>query len=242
PGLESDPTYIRPELLRKLQPQSQATQQVGAGDTTRSNSIEDRLRQTAPVVEYGPDLMYWGQDTVDANTSGLEIRHRFLGSAREEATLSGKATDSLRKRAVYYSDVMAGANGIQSDGRREIKACRAPLKGGRLCPRRDLLKCPLHGPVIDRDETGRPQGGFIAEDSPPPADSTPRQSTVATAETVNELEWRDWEALVNQRNPPPSSQQKAKKKKEPPAKSALVDIRKNKPSNINRLRKKIGKK
>ncbi|KAJ2870072.1 hypothetical protein GGH93_005855, partial [Coemansia aciculifera] len=242
PGLESDPTYIRPELLRKLQPQSQATQQVGAGDTTRRNSIEDRLRQTAPVVEYGPDLMYWGQDTVDANTSGLEIRHRFLGSAREEATLSGKATDSLRKRAVYYSDVMAGASGIQSDGRREIKACRAPLKGGRLCPRRDLLKCPLHGPVIDRDEAGRPQGGFIAEDSPPPADSTPRQSTVATAETVNELEWRDWEALVNQRNPPPSSQQKAKKKKEPPAKSALVDIRKNKPSNINRLRKKIGKK
>ncbi|KAJ2059462.1 hypothetical protein GGI08_003235 [Coemansia sp. S2] len=239
PGLESDPTYIRPELLRNLQ--SQTISQAEASDTTLGNSVEDRLRQTAPVVEYGPDLMYWGQDTVDANTSGLEIRHRFLGSAREEATLSGKATDSLRKRAVYYSDAVAGANGTESGERREIKACRAPLKGGRLCPRRDLLKCPLHGLIVDRDEAGRPQGGFIADDNPPPADSAPRQSTVATAEAVSEVEWRDWEALVNQKSPP-LPQQKRAKKKEPAAKSALVDIRNSRPSIINRLQKKIRKK
>ncbi|KAJ2096198.1 hypothetical protein GGI16_004942 [Coemansia sp. S142-1] len=240
PGLESDPTYIRPELLRNLQ--SQTISQAEASDTTLGNSVEDRLRQTAPVVEYGPDLMYWGQDTVDANTSGLEIRHRFLGSAREEATLSGKATDSLRKRAVYYSDAVAGANGTESGERREIKACRAPLKGGRLCPRRDLLKCPLHGLIVDRDEAGRPQGGFIADDNPPPADSAPRQSTVATAEAVSEVEWRDWEALVNQKNPPVPQQKRAKKKEPAAVKSALVDIRKSRPSIINRLQKKIRKK
>lgn len=36
------------------------------------------------------------------------------------------------------------------------KSCRAPLASGRLCPRRDLLKCPFHGPIVDRDETGIP--------------------------------------------------------------------------------------
>lgn len=34
------------------------------------------------------------------------------------------------------------------------KSCRAPLASGRLCPRRDLLKCPFHGPIVDRDEAG----------------------------------------------------------------------------------------
>ena len=35
--------------------------------------------------------------------------------------------------------------------------CRAPLPSGRLCPRRDRFKCPLHGPVIARDNMGRPE-------------------------------------------------------------------------------------
>ncbi|KAJ2731927.1 hypothetical protein IW152_004217 [Coemansia sp. BCRC 34962] len=239
PGLELDPTYIRPELLRNLQPR---TSRPGNASSANSGSdFEDRLRETAPVVEYGPDLMYWGQDTVDTNTSGLEIRHRFLGSAREDATLSGTAADNLKKRVVFYSDA---TKGLQPTERREIKACRAPLKDGRLCPRRDLVKCPFHGPVVDRDEAGRPQGGFLEAEggvetpSDSPAGSEQRQSTVATAETVNEIEWRDLEALVKQKHPPVAS----RKKKEPPAKSALVDIRKNRPSSFNRLRKIIGKK
>ncbi|KAJ2413851.1 hypothetical protein GGI10_002786, partial [Coemansia sp. RSA 2530] len=236
---ESDPTYIRPELLRNLQPRT--TRSANASSTKSSSDFEDKLRETAPVVEYGPDLMYWGQDTVDTNTSGLEIRHRFLGSAREEATLSGTAADNLKKRAVFYSDAIKSQDAA---GQREIKACRAPLKGGRLCPRRDLVKCPFHGPVIDRDEKGRPQGGFlVAEgDEETPSDSPvggeQRQSTVATAETVNEIEWRDLEALVKLNQLPVASR---KTKKEPPAKSALIDIRKNRPSSINRLRKIIGK-
>lgn len=35
-------------------------------------------------------------------------------------------------------------------------ACRAPLKSGRLCPRMDREKCPFHGPVVPRDEVGKP--------------------------------------------------------------------------------------
>lgn len=36
-------------------------------------------------------------------------------------------------------------------------ACRTPLPSGKLCPRRDRQKCPLHGPIIARDEQGQPK-------------------------------------------------------------------------------------
>lgn len=36
------------------------------------------------------------------------------------------------------------------------RSCRVPLKNGKLCPRMDRFKCPLHGWIIDRDEQGYP--------------------------------------------------------------------------------------
>lgn len=38
----------------------------------------------------------------------------------------------------------------------EVRSCRAPLPSGKLCPRRDLRKCPFHGIIVDRDPTGLP--------------------------------------------------------------------------------------
>ena len=35
-------------------------------------------------------------------------------------------------------------------------ACRALLPSGNICPRRDRYKCPLHGPIVARDELGSP--------------------------------------------------------------------------------------
>jgi hypothetical protein len=34
--------------------------------------------------------------------------------------------------------------------------CGAPLPSGQLCPRQDRLRCPLHGPIVQRDEAGTP--------------------------------------------------------------------------------------
>ncbi|XP_015782795.1 UV-stimulated scaffold protein A [Tetranychus urticae] len=34
--------------------------------------------------------------------------------------------------------------------------CKAPLRNGKLCPRRDARKCPFHGLIIPRDEVGQP--------------------------------------------------------------------------------------
>ncbi|KJH43878.1 hypothetical protein DICVIV_10110 [Dictyocaulus viviparus] len=36
------------------------------------------------------------------------------------------------------------------------KRCKTRLSNGKLCPRMDLNKCPLHGVIIDRDDEGFP--------------------------------------------------------------------------------------
>jgi len=36
------------------------------------------------------------------------------------------------------------------------RMCKFPLPNGKLCPRKDKLKCPFHGKIIDRNEVGMP--------------------------------------------------------------------------------------
>ncbi len=33
--------------------------------------------------------------------------------------------------------------------------CKAPLKNGKLCPRTDKIKCPIHGKIVPRDDLGQ---------------------------------------------------------------------------------------
>ncbi|KAI9561766.1 hypothetical protein GHT06_012727 [Daphnia sinensis] len=40
-------------------------------------------------------------------------------------------------------------------------SCRAPLPNGKLCLRKDRKKCPFHGPIVARDEQGRPKDPLI---------------------------------------------------------------------------------
>jgi len=37
-------------------------------------------------------------------------------------------------------------------------SCRAKLSSGKLCPRKDKVKCPLHGLIVARDENGEVMG------------------------------------------------------------------------------------
>ncbi|KAJ2307733.1 hypothetical protein IWW55_000810 [Coemansia sp. RSA 2706] len=222
PVLKNDPTYINPEQLR-----DRHTTTTSSSDEQRpANPVEDRLRESAPVVSYDSDLMYWGRDSVSVDTTGLEIRHRFLGSARDEPILTGAALDSLKKRAVFY----------QEPERKEIKACRAPLRDGRLCPRRDLVKCPFHGAIIPRDEQGRLEAGYMAEETPPPVresepEPEPQTNTVETAERVEDLRWQDVEKLVNKPTEKPKKRERT-----------LASTRKPKLSGIKRLKQTIGRK
>ncbi|KAJ1948305.1 hypothetical protein EC988_005231, partial [Linderina pennispora] len=233
PELENDPTFVRPRQTAQRPRQSTAN--------TEKSEVEKQLLKTAPVVEFGQDLMYWDKNTVDANVTGLEIRHRFLGSAREQAVLKGDAVDKLRKRTLLYSDV---AQNISK--RPVIKECRAPLRNGKLCRRRDLVACPYHGKVVPRDEHGNcvGQGAEEAEEAEDakeieePVPEEPATSTVATAARLEDVHWKDLAPLVSQQHPVAAGTgRRLRKRKEPAAPSALVDLRKAKGSSANRIRK-----
>ncbi|KAJ2785206.1 hypothetical protein H4R18_000657 [Coemansia javaensis] len=162
--MAADPTYVDPRRLR--------SRQARPAQEAEPDPIGDMLRETAPVVSYGPDLMYWGRTEISANTSGLEVRHRFLGSARDEPVLPDAARRRLQMRAVHHAE----------PERPTIKACRAPLGDGRLCPRRDMVKCPFHGRVVPRDEQGRPQAGFIEAGATEAGPSEPEPTKTGPSE------------------------------------------------------------
>ncbi|PIA18363.1 hypothetical protein COEREDRAFT_96064 [Coemansia reversa NRRL 1564] len=238
PSVQADPTYVDPELLRDRHAASAPHELCGVQES--SNEVEDKLRESAPVVSYGPDLAYWGRSEVNANTSGFEIRHRFLGSARDEPVMSDAARQSLQMRAVYYPE----------PERTVIKACRAPLENGKLCPRRDLVKCPFHGLIIPRNEQGRPlsepelESEPVIEEEKTSDDSKniePTINSVATAERVDDLQWQDLEELVSKKNNFALPQRKPKKATNSRPKSSLASIRKPKPSVITRLHQAIRK-
>ncbi|KAJ1658510.1 hypothetical protein IWQ61_002253 [Dispira simplex] len=111
--------------------------------------VERELLAEAPVIEYGPELYYWDKETMPLNRSGIEVKHRFYGEGRGEEDVPQVVMDQLRKRAIYLKPTRPT----------NIKACRAPMKNGQLCPRRDLVSCPYHGKKVPRDESG----GVVAD-------------------------------------------------------------------------------
>ncbi|KAJ1664074.1 hypothetical protein IW140_004375 [Coemansia sp. RSA 1813] len=274
-GLASDPTVVDPKILRhrpaKLHPRKGIASNNNSDNSgseqkpESSNPIEDKLRETAPVVSYDTDLMYWNSGDISANTSGLEIRHRFLGSAHEEPIVSEAAARRMRMRTVYFKDLHSHTGSAKTDSdKREIKACRAPLKSGKLCPRRDLVKCPFHGVVIPRDEFGRPQGqtGDTAAEEQQPQGSehnniergneTPGPNSVATAENMDDLRAEDIEKLVADKYQPTQAGRGKRQKQEHGGagsakgtgssnKSSLVNIHKKKPAGIKHLQKLVKK-
>lgn len=103
------------------------------------------LLAKAPVLPYGSFLDSWGSKSdVPANQRGLEMENHW-GRFDSEAMIPVEKIAEMNVRSSFYKPP-----------EREIIPCRAPLKKGGLCPRRDLHRCPLHGPIIPRDENGHP--------------------------------------------------------------------------------------
>ncbi len=72
---------------------------------------------------------------------------RFWGSSSSAAEGEMEVPGSAEtRRAIDFSGRFVPVD----------RSCRAPLPSGRLCPRKDRFKCPLHGVIVPRDETGRP--------------------------------------------------------------------------------------
>lgn len=111
----------------------------------KSNPLRSKLLTEAPVLNDGSFLDNWGSNRdVLANQRGLDLESHW-GRVDQDAVIPADKIAELNVRAsVYEEDAV------------EIKPCRAPLRKGGLCQRRDLRVCPFHGPIIPRDDEGKP--------------------------------------------------------------------------------------
>lgn len=120
----------------------------GNGDMPQEMDPERaRLLAEAPLVSWSSVLDRWGSNgDAHVNNRGLELESHW-GRMDNDAVIPASKIAELNVHHSVYKEVPV-----------EILPCRAPLKKGGLCQRRDLKTCPFHGPIIPRDSEGNPIG------------------------------------------------------------------------------------
>ncbi|CAI8615714.1 unnamed protein product [Vicia faba] len=123
------------------------------GNESESNPARSKLLTKAPVVRWGSHLDTWGSNKVFmANQRGLDIESHW-GRVDDDAVIPSDKIAELSVPAMPYEEILI-----------EIEPCRAPLRKGGLCQRRDMKSCPFHGPIIPRDDEGKPLKPSPSED------------------------------------------------------------------------------
>ncbi|XP_074848414.1 UV-stimulated scaffold protein A isoform X1 [Carettochelys insculpta] len=118
----------------------------GKPDSEAEKLEEERSK--APIIPFGLDLYYWGQNQPTAGTIlKFSSQHRFWApSEMEEEVENKEVADMLKSRCITFSSKFEPVK----------HKCRAPMPDGKLCERQDRFKCPFHGKIIPRDDSGNP--------------------------------------------------------------------------------------
>ncbi|XP_054648519.1 UV-stimulated scaffold protein A isoform X2 [Dunckerocampus dactyliophorus] len=119
-----------------------------SSDPTSTQSNSDQTASKAPVVPFGLDLYYWGQEQPNSGKIiKLASQHQFWVHSNVEEEVENK--EMLAESRCRYISFPGQFTPVSH-------YCHAPLGDGKLCKRQDRLKCPFHGRIIPRDEEGRP--------------------------------------------------------------------------------------
>ncbi|XP_054438180.1 UV-stimulated scaffold protein A [Pteronotus mesoamericanus] len=105
---------------------------------TRTRTDEEASNPTSVAAQLPP---------APCPSPSVESQHHFWKPSKaEEEVASAEVSEGLRSRHITFA------------GRFEPvqHRCRAPKPNGQLCERQDRLKCPFHGKIVPRDDTGRP--------------------------------------------------------------------------------------
>lgn len=119
-----------------------------AGPSTSRAASSDQKAKDVPVVPFGLDIYYWGEDQPNAGKIIKSAsQHQFWVPINTEEEVENKelAAES-RSRYITFPGRFTPVSHF----------CRAPLGNGKLCQRQDRLKCPFHGRIIPRDQDGKP--------------------------------------------------------------------------------------
>lgn len=144
---------------------------------SNKDPVRNELLSEAPVLNWGSFLDRWGSnEDVLANQRGLDLEGHW-GRVDQDAVIPAEKIAELNVRASVYEEKPI-----------KIQPCRAPLKNGKLCQRKDLRVCPFHGPIISRDDEGNPtQGSSITEEDFDIKNQSEESSPNADTEVVNQL-------------------------------------------------------
>eukprot|EP00741_Cyanophora_paradoxa_P008498 tig00001336_g8223.t1 len=129
PPSSSSPSSAQPRGI----PARPAPGSTGTSTASSSSSSRpaDERGAAAAAAAAGPSVA----ESLAANYRGLAIEGHW-GRFEADAVVD----------AAHVERLMAAG----------LIPCRAPLRSGALCPRRDLYRCPHHGPIVERDEEGNP--------------------------------------------------------------------------------------
>ncbi|CAN7990643.1 unnamed protein product [Ixodes hexagonus] len=150
----SDPTSREAQLQRLVKilanQKDSEMDLMEAGPSTSS---------AVPTLPFDMDLLYWDQEKVEAPAPVrvLDLNCVWRGADRDEDSLQPQAVP-FRERRIDFSGEFVPVKWT----------CRARLPSGKLCPRRDRHKCPLHGPIVARDEFGNPRDSSVPKASAVP--------------------------------------------------------------------------
>ncbi|KAM3837264.1 UV-stimulated scaffold protein A [Vipera latastei] len=151
-GEELDPTSAAAtwKIIRDKLPRLPTAEDKDCEPTTskEANSQREEEKAKAPLVPFGMDLFYWGQEQpTSAKILRCSSEHRFWAPSEVEEEVENKElTEMLKSRYITYAGKFEPVK----------HKCRAPMPNGSLCERQDRFKCPFHGKIVPRDESGNP--------------------------------------------------------------------------------------
>ncbi|XP_075276467.1 UV-stimulated scaffold protein A isoform X1 [Opisthocomus hoazin] len=235
---ELDPTCAAATLklirdkLPKLPPphasDSATTEPTASGEPDSKRRKLEEERAKAPLMPFGLDLHYWGQDQPSAGKIlKLTSEHRFWAPSEVEEEVENKEiTEMLKTRYITFAGKFEPVK----------HKCRAPMPDGSLCERQDRIKCPFHGKIIPRDESGIPVN----------AEDRAREEKMRFEKQAAQPEWRDPEFmreveaatgldLGSSKNSGKGGKKKGNKKKYP----NLTDLKQQANTSRSRLEKKV---
>ena len=228
------------EMKRRLLPGPSAT--LTSGSFTPGTSAESelcqpsamesddrrqKLLQKAPVVPFDVDLYFWEDPTADVHKIvKSDFNNHWASKESEGEFVVEGEKGGMQKRTMSFTGTFEPVKW----------ACRTPLPGGNLCPRRDRFKCPFHGKIVARDERGRPVD----------PENIPKQDVSLDARVETQPDWkevqRDIEAATgldlggkSARKRQKRISKKSEKLTQKQKYARLTDLKKNKHTSRTRL-------
>ncbi|XP_075712927.1 UV-stimulated scaffold protein A [Rhinoderma darwinii] len=226
---ESDPTCAAATIKAMRDHLSAFTPPASSSGEPGSNSDkrEDDLSR-APVVPFGLDLHYWGEDQPTAGKIlKVSTEHRFWALNETDEEVENKEVEALLKTRY-----------ITFPGKFEpVKhKCKVPLANGSLCERQDRIKCPFHGKIIPRDELGVPVNPEDQErEVKEKFEKEAMEQDWRDPELMRDIEQATGEDLGSSTCHKKGKKKKGKKKKYP----NLTDLKQKANTSRSRLEKKV---